>query len=354
MSRFLIAATLLLAGCGAGDSTSGEKVDTCGLDVANLAGKSFLMYEAMPDKTYEENPMARVRFFDEDGVTKAQYSIKHPVHVYDYDCEVHTPEDGGDTELRCMTEQEPEKWCAALQAHEWGSCTSKKLAQLGAEGTEEELKAAVRQAKKDARKVKAEGEDQFKRWMLMNNNLGNHLQNRLYLKRDKRECRLSVADMYFTIYNGKGKEDTNPVGVNPFIETTTEYAFEHCEGKLNVAPYDKPVAPEDGDFGDPRAKKKPGEDVYYHYLGTDAVKAEEGCSYSMDTFSQYKAAESGLAVEPNEKGELRWVGKTAYPADDLLRQDNNRLGIFVMKRFKTCEGKQEHIDTVCALNFMEK
>ena len=63
-----------------------------------------------------------------------------------------------------------------------------------------------RQAKKDARKVKEEGEDVFKRWKLMNNNLGNHLQNRLYLKRDKRECRLSVADMYFTIYNGKGKE----------------------------------------------------------------------------------------------------------------------------------------------------
>ncbi len=354
MSRFLITAALVLVGCGGGGGATDEVVDSCGLDITNLAGKTFLMYEAMPDKTYDENEMARVRFFDEGGVTKAQYTVKHPVHVYDYECSVYEPEEGGDTELRCMTEQEPEKWCAALQAHEWGSCTSKKLAQLGAEGTEDELKKAVRQAKKDARKVKEEGEDVFKRWTLMNNNLGNHLQNRLYIKRAKRECRLSVADMYFTIYNGKGKEDTNPVGVNPFVETSTEYMFEHCEGKLNMAPYDKPVAPENGDFGDPREKKKPDTDIFYHYLGTDAVKAEEGCTYSMDTFSQYKPLESGVAVEPNDKGEIRWVGKTSYPKDGLIRQDNNRIGIFAMKRFQTCGGEKKHIDTVCALNFMEQ
>ncbi|MFT4624178.1 MAG: hypothetical protein ACI8PZ_002837 [Myxococcota bacterium] len=353
MSRFLITA-LFIAGCGGGTSPGGaDAVDSCGLDVTNLAGKTFVMYEAMADKSYKENQMARVRFSEEGGVTKAKYTIKHPVHVYDYDCTVYTPEDGGDTELRCFEEEKPEDWCASLQAHEWGSCTSKKLGQLGAHGTEAELKAAVRQAKKDARAVKEEGEDVFKRWQLMNNNLGNHLQNRLYIKRDKRECRLSFADMYFTIYNGKGKEDTNPVGINPFVETTTDYMFEHCEGKLNMAPYDKAKPPEDKDFGDPRAKKKAGDDIYYHYLGADAVKAEEGCTYSMDTFSQYKAQESGIPVTPGEKDVLHWVGKTSYPADDLIRQDNLELGIFVMKRFKECAGKKEYIDTVCALNFME-
>ena len=352
MSRFLIAA-LLVAGCGGGSTDGAEAVDDCGLDVTNLAGNTFVMYEAMPDKSYQENPMARVRFYEEDGQTKAKYTIKHPVHVYDYNCTVFEPEEGGDTELRCFEKEDWERWCMALQAHEWGSCTSKKLAQLGATGSEEELKEAVRNAKKEARKIKEEGEDVFKRWMLMNNNLGNHLQNRLYIKRDKRECRLSVADMYFTIYNGRGKEDTNPVGINPFVETSTDFMFEHCEGKLNMAPYDKAEPPEDKNFGDPRARRKPGEDIFYHYLGADAVKAEDGCSYSMDTYSQYKALESGVKVAPKDDGTIHWVGKTNISADGLLRQDNNKIGIFTMKRYKECGGKKEHIDTVCALNFFE-
>ena len=52
MSRFLITAALVLVGCGGGGGTTGKAVDSCGLDITNLAGKSFLMYEAMPDKTW--------------------------------------------------------------------------------------------------------------------------------------------------------------------------------------------------------------------------------------------------------------------------------------------------------------
>jgi hypothetical protein len=352
---------VFLVSCGGGTAPE-EAVDTCGLAVDDLGGKSFLMYEAMPDKTYQNNPMARVKFSkDGDGYT-AKYTVKHPFRVWDYNCtmtEVKEGEEGAakDAELRCFEEERPKDWCMALQAHEWGSCTSKKLKKLGSEKTEEELKTLVREAKKEARAVKAEGEDAFNRWKLMNNNLGNRLQQRLYVKRDKlNECGLSMTDMYFTIFNGRGKEDTNPVGINPFVETDVDYGFEHCDGVPNLAPYHSAEPPKKKDeFGNQRTPQMADTDIFYHYvLKDDTLKAAKECAYSYDSYSQYLPSDRSVEVAKDAKGQLKWIGKTVYPSDNLLRQDALQIGVYHMVRYKQCEGgEREKIDVLCAANLVQ-
>jgi len=356
---------LVLGGLGCSGTTADvAEVDTCDVSLSGLAGQTWVMYEAMPDKSSEENPMARVNFYEDEGQLKAKYTAKHPFRVWDYDCTLVAGEEDeegnkiGDDELQCFEEERLKDWCNALQAHEWGSCTSKKLKRLGSKfaGTDDELKELVREAKKEARAVKAQGEGDFKRWQLMNNNLGNHIQNRLYVKRDSRDCRLTVTDMYFTIHNGKGREDTNPVGINPFVKTSQDYVFEHCDGEPNMAPYHEAEAPKKMDeFGDQRTPRVSDTDIYYHYVGKDLLKPEKDCTYSFDSYSQYKPAEQNVEVTTNKKGQLSWVGKTSYPADDLVRMDNNKIGLYHMARYKQCEGgEREQVDMLCAVNLVQK
>ena len=68
MNRWMWLGVFLIS-CGGGAAPE-EAEDTCGLAVDDLGGKTFVMYEAMPDKTYSNNPMARVKFSkDEEGYT---------------------------------------------------------------------------------------------------------------------------------------------------------------------------------------------------------------------------------------------------------------------------------------------
>ena len=360
MNRWMWLGVFLIS-CGGGAAPEVAE-DTCGLAVDDLGGKTFVMYEAMPDKTYSNNPMARVKFSkDAEGYT-AKYTVKHPFRVWDYNCTlVEFEEEEGvapkEPELRCFEEERPKDWCMALQANEPGSCTSKKLKQLGSEKSLEELKTLVREAKKEYREIKAKGEDEFTRWKLMNNNLGNRLQQRLYIKVDKQnECGLSVMDMYFTIFQGRGKEDTNPVGINPFVETDVDYGFEHCDGAPNLAPYHSAEPPKKMDeFGNQRTPQPADTDIYYHYvLNDDTVKPAAECSYSMDSYSQYLLSDQGVEVGKDAKGRLKWVGKTVYPSDNLVRQDALQIGVYHMVRYKQCDGgEREKIDVLCAANIVQ-
>jgi hypothetical protein len=348
---------LLLTACGGGAGGGSEatpKDDGCDVSVQSLAGTTFVMSEAMPDKSYKDNPLARLKFEEKDGKLLAKYTVKSISDVYTYECLLDG--DGEEAEVKCREEERLVDWCKALLVADWGSCTTKNLKELGSLAPDEEIKAAIRKAKAEAKKVKAEkNAGSWKRFELENNNLGNKLQGRLFAKKAKRECQLSIEDMYFTIHNGEGIEDFNPVGKNGFVKTEEPYVFEHCTDGYNLAPFGFAERPKKiEDYGDRRAPQAADKDIFYHYIGDKLVKAEKGCSYSFDTYSQLLPAEQSVEVKPSDKkGALEWTGKTSYPSDALVRVDAAKAGIFHMLRYKTCaSGKRELVDVLCSASII--
>ncbi len=177
----------------------------------------------------------------------------------------------------------------------------------------------------------------------------------VWAKINERKCRLSVDDMYMTVFDGKKVEDYNPVGKNDFVATTDEYLFESCDDAVNTLDWDKDERPAVADIPPPDQRiHKAGEPTWYLYYGKEAVKAEDECSYSMDVWANWKPAQSGVAVEPNDKGELDWKTSHTFPAGSLVTVLGKKGGVVHMVRHKECAGKKEKIDVICnAAVFME-
>jgi predicted RNA-binding protein with PIN domain len=343
-------ALLVLFSCGGSEESTftlgSAEGEECDIDINNLAGSTYVMYEAMPDQSYRENPQARVRFEKVDGVLQAKYTVKSLGDVYTYYCEEN--EKDGVVEVSCREKERVTDWCQALLVHDSDACTKKALRKLGAtKSSDEELVKGIKEAKATMKKFR--NTEKWNHFVLNNNNLGNKLQGRLWAKKEKTRCRLSIEDMYFTIFNGKSVEDFNPVGKNSFVKSDEEFLFEHCSDGRSLAPHTEAALPkklsELAPPGSPIALDKP---VYYHYVGEEGTKAEEGCTYGYDTFAQWRPLASKIAVEPGDKGKLEWNVEYTWSEDKLVEVGPGvKGGVFHMLRYKTCGGERELIGATC-------
>ena len=345
-------ALALLTGCGGGEG-GGAAAPACDLDFDKLEGRTFLMAEAQPDQTYKDNPMARVKFVNGENGLEARYTAKSVSDVYTYFCDAPKGE-GEDREMYCSEKERPKDWCQALEVHESGSCGRKQLKKLGIKKTsDEDLLAAVKDARKTVKEYRDKGEDsrEWKMFALNNNNLGNKLQGRMYVKMDTERCRLSLSDMYFTIHQGKKVEDTNPVGINPFVETDESLMFEHCDqGKGVVAGLTEADPPEDLSTIPQVQEHSTGTPVNYFYFGEVANKAEEGCEYSADLWLSWKPGPTGLPITPEEDGTLLWRATHTWEDSQVIDYAGKKVGLYEMVRYKTCGGgEKEKINTTCNL-----
>ena len=255
-SSVLFAAVLAFVGCG--QQEAAPTAPTCELSLDGLEGKAFVMLEAVDRTTDKENPMARVKFVKEDDKLIAKYTVKSVSSVYDYECT------NKGKELFCGEEVRWQDYCQALEVHEEGSCTAERLGELAEGGTAEEIDKAIKDAKEVVAKYR--GGDKWDHFVMNNNNLGNKLRGQLYAKVDTRNCRLTLDDMYFTIYNGKKLEDYNPVGKNPFVLSTEEWLFETCDDSVNVLDWDKAEKPKVDEIT-PNRVHEAGKEVHYFYYG---------------------------------------------------------------------------------------
>lgn len=332
--------TALLTACG-GDQTSAEPA--CDLSLDGLAGRTFLMHEAQPDGSYQDNPTARMRFARDGDALKVQYTVGSLSDVYTFDCTRQTR--GDKDELYCAEQERPRDWCQALEVHEAGSCTKKQLRALGiSHASDDELNEAIKEAKATVNQYR--GTDKWNHFVLNNNNLANKLQGRLYIEVDARRCRLSVTDMYFTIFDGRGIEDTNPVGRNPFVESKEDFLFAHCTDGRGLLDLDSAELPQDLSSVPPQRQHATGSEVFYHYLGETAAQPEDGCSYRYDAFAQWKPVAQGVAVEPADV-KLTWSVSHTFAAGDPITYNGQSVGVFHMIRYKECGGEQEQIDVLC-------
>lgn len=323
----------------------GDEEQTCDLSLDGLGGSTWVMLHAQPDKTERPNPQARIRFEGSGDDLVAKYTVMSVSDVYDYPCELRENDEGG-KELFCAEEQRIEDWCQALLVAD-ELCTKKVLRKMGAKGTDEELNAKIITAKETVRKYR--DTPQWAQFKLNNNSLANKLQGRLYVSVEERNCRLSVGDFYWTIFNGRAKEDTNPVGQNPFVKGDDDLMFEHCTDGQFMAPLPSAEVPADlSAYARPENLEK-GKPTFYTYLRPEATqKAEEGCTYSMDTYAKWKPLNKGVAITPGADGSLTWQAEQTW-TDVNVHPFNaqNDVGIFTMVRYKECGGKKEKIDVVC-------
>ncbi len=363
-----LTAALALTGCKEDNSEGfyvGQKTQECDLEsFDSLADTSWAMLEALPDKTERAQAKARMHFFKEDGRLKVKYTVASLGNVYVYDCKVDGT--GDSAELQCYEESRVRDWCQALEVWQEGSCTPEKLTEFGEFYiSDEELAEEIADAKKWVDKYRDKPE--WAQVKLNNNNLGNKLQGQLFIKLDKRKCRLRVSDMYMTIYDGNKVVDSNPVGTNPFVRLEGEWLWEHCGDGFHLVDFDEPspealekpetIKPPHMRFHpcnsgevDPynMACAKPNATVHYHYVPSQetdlkkaSIKAEEGCTYSYDSYVQWQPQAQNVQVSV-EKDKVKWYASHHW--DDLQGEN---VGVFTMDRYKTCDGKRERIDVVC-------
>lgn len=330
-----------LVGCGL---LGGDAASSCDLSLDKLGGTTWVMLQAQADKSEKKNPQARIRFEEKDGKLVAKYTVMSVSDVYEYPCTLRESEEGA-KELFCAEEQRVVDWCQSLLVAD-ELCTKKALRKLGAEGTDEELNAWIIKAKENVNKYR--NTDNWNQFKFNNNNLGNKLQGRLYVKIDERNCRLSVGDFYWTVFNGRAKEDTNPVGQNPFVRGDDKLAFEHCNDGQFIAPLESSEIPADlSTYARPQMLEK-GKTYHYSYLRPEATqKAEPGCTYTADTYAAWMPLESGVKIAADGDGNLKWQVPHTWTDANLHDFANKKVGVFTMVRNKECGGKKEKVDVVC-------
>ena len=115
-----IGALGLLVGCGEGSDANQQ---TCTVTNETLNDTQWVMWEALPEGEYRENPMARMKFFQEDNIQKVSYTVKSPGDVYEYSCEEKMGKGNEIKEWFCKEEAHIRDWCQALEVHQAGSCS---------------------------------------------------------------------------------------------------------------------------------------------------------------------------------------------------------------------------------------
>ena len=345
--------------------------EECKLSIRGLTGTQWVMLEALPDGTNRENPRARMRFYQGDEGLKVDYSVGSPYEMHTYDCQI-SPRG-----ISCAEEPKLVDWCLAFEAHKEGSCSAAKLREVGGSGLDDtEVIVAIREARRQyaemAERAK-ENPEMLQRFRNANNFLGNKLQGLLDVRVNRDRCRLTITDNYMTIHNGRKIVDSNPVGTNAFVqEKANNLLFENCMEGAKFLALDSEAPPTDEDLKtiDPRRQFTSDDTIYYHYIGFKHIEAEEGCTYTADTWAQWLPKEEGVTLEtidcdftvPDindpEKGRklsrcVSWTASHQWSDTSPLKlvadDETAPRAFFAMTRYKTCgDGEKEKLDTICA------
>lgn len=228
MSRLLLTSLaslplLALAGCGSEPEAKKEepkKEDSCPLAVDKLGGTSWLWLRPQPTGPDKPQPQTRMRFRDEGGAIKVDYTASSLSEVYAYSCEVNGKI------LTCLEDDHHLKeWSRAWGAtHEGKVDTAGLAAATGLAATEfDTVKAEV---EKELAALKGtERTETFKSY----NSPNNKIRGKFMVAVDKAKCMLTVQDKYTTMVDGKVNEYENPVGTAKFEQTKEDWLFEACK-----------------------------------------------------------------------------------------------------------------------------
>ncbi|MFH1469977.1 MAG: hypothetical protein ABIO70_36670 [Pseudomonadota bacterium] len=325
----------------------GQRASSCDLNVGNLPGTQWVLLQINPDKSETPNNQTRLKIYEEGGSVKAKYTVSSYSDVYTYNCK--QQESAGKQELFCKEEPKVKDWYQALYVA--GKDTSiEAIRAIDGDVTQTQYDEGAKNAQEIIKKF--EGTDKWDSFKFQNNNLGNKLQGLVYLSIDERKCRLMITDMYMTIYDGKRLEDSNPVGTNPMVQSEDELSYEHCTDSADLIPTKTAEFPKSADeaaeaFCAPNhgCFFSTGETAYFQYVGQDGREATEGCTYTFDTWKDWKPGVKGQAAQivdgKGKKKEVRWTYSTTF--------DASGPHVVEMVRHWSCPGKPAEQEVSCAL-----
>lgn len=322
--------TVLLFACGAPEEKKEEApaAPACDITLDSLAGRVFIrQIQGADGKTWEDDILARVKFYQEGDKLKANYNTRALTDMYTFTCVKN--QDG--SALDCW-EDNPSAadFCRTLIAnHGDDGCTVEKIRELTGlpeDKAKEGYDAVMKEMKKLPKKELEDMKQVF-------NSPNNQLRGIFHVKIPKNECRLTLVDNYITYTYGQMREMGNVVGSARMVPSDRDLVFEHCRESDNLvalsAP-DKWAKP-----GETVHEWKVGQPIPFRYVGAEDLKPTSGCTYTMDTWSQYAPLAKGVPVEADASGRLKWEFSESYP----------KAGRYVvhMYRYKACNGGQPEL-----------
>jgi hypothetical protein len=252
----------------------------CRLDLDGLDGSEWLFLEARVDGSQGPTPAYRMRFADSEGLT-LRYNIGSLSEMYTYHCT-----ERGDA-LVCLTEAQPRAWCQSLMAS-GGTCTPEWLREREPGLSDAVIADAIATAQQRADAVRGTPNEQ--RFRLMHNNLGNKLRLEVHIAVDESRCRLTVTDLYQTLYNGQWITDSNPAGTNPFVANTAgELLWESCEDARSLLAVSQPDATEH------QTEHTVGAPLTLRYLPKAPHPTGAGCTHHYTLWHNAQPAGEGTA-----------------------------------------------------------
>jgi len=344
MTFLAVAASIFaLSACDDGKDkkkmTLGSKSAECSLTLDTLDGTEWVYLRANPDRTDTPDPVqGRIQFSTKDGKTTAKYNVGSVQDVYTYDCETPTG-----TKLTCREESHAKDYCQALAVVD-KECTASSLRAIDPSLTDEEVAKGIEEGMANVKKFK--GTPKWKHFVLNNNNMGNKLFGKLYVKINERKCELRVTDNYVTVYNGKRLEDSNPNGTNAFVKNELgDLLWEHCAETDNLIALDTAEFPKDPKNAAHTLRWAAGKDINFWYLGIDAMEAPEGCSFTFDTWLNGKPLKKG-----NTPGTHNLKGKDVltWHFAHKWEKASPKPEVVTMVRNKTCGANTEVDQVSCA------
>jgi len=340
MRHAIIASLALLTACGGGK----PKAETTGCDLGfdTLGGRTFVMLEAKDQNTEVQNIQARVKFEQRGDKLVAMYTAKSAINTYEYTCGEGKRAD----ELECKTELYTDRLCRTLEVQNEGGCTVDALKEFGPSQSGEELAKLVEAETKKV--AEARKSDNWRAFRVANHNVANVVQGVVLVSVREKQCDIKLTDMFMTHANGKALRDMNPVGRNTFVPVQDDLLFADCTDEKWLLDLSTKEVPKDLNTVPNPRQYTAGQDVYFHYLEPAALKPEEGCEYSYDTYSSYIARDKGVNVELTADGNLDWTAGTKFDSEQLIPTGRGaKGGVFHMVRYKTCGGKKEVLNVPC-------
>lgn len=331
MRAWWIVSFAVVAACSGGEpepKKDDKKDAACDLSFDTIADKAFVRTTRGDSGKMEEDTLARLRFFKDGDKLKANYTARALLEVYSYICAVKGPE------LTCWQEKpSPEKFCDALVAN-GKTCTPEAVAELTGLKADD-VKAAV---ERELAAIKAMSPKAASDMRNLYSSANAPLRGVLHARIKPKECQLSVSDMYQVMTNGQLREIENVTGTSTFAKTERAFVFEDCTDFQNMVVLSAPDAA--GKPGESVMDVTVGQTVPVKYVGAESVKAEAGCTYSMDTFAAHEPVAQAVAVAPDASGNLTWAFQASFskPGKSALH----------MYRYKTCGDKpQERFAVAC-------
>ncbi len=295
----------------------------CQVDANKLPGTVWVYQAPQTVGPSKPEPAARVRFRDEGGALKADYTAGSTSDVFQYDCALK-----GKVATCLEAEYHAEAFCKAWAAVHEGVCDPAGVSAAAGIPLDVATKAA---AVVNAELKKLKG-DEIADQRKFDNSPRNKMRGTFRVAVDPGTCEITLQDKFQTMVDGKLLEYENVLGSAKFAQVTTDFTWESCKDA------DSAWSP---GADDAHVPVQAGGAIKFSAILQKDQKGAKGCVYTADLYTDWVKSQSELTTTDDKKFGPRW--DTTIPLAERGKH------VVYFDRYKTCDGKRDRIGTACAM-----